>query len=437
MKKQRVIKRLVLAMMTVGLTGQAFAAAFQLWSQDAGSMGNYHAGRAAIAEDASTNFYNAAGLIRIHNQQLLIGATPTSTDIRFNGTVATNTLGNGPQAVAAQGGTFNFLPNVHYAAPLADNLVFGLSMVTPFAGQTNYGSTTNARYAATRSSLQVLDVVPSLGFAYNDKVSVGFGLDIERATGEFDYMVTSSSSSAFDTFNKNTGASYAYGYHAGVLYQASEQTRIGLNFISQVKHHLHGGGSNFTGPLANNVAGGSQYTNGLKMNVTLPSTTTLSVFQTLNPTWDVIGTAIYTQWNVFHQLLLQNVAGVSGGVSNNNILVTIPENYRNTWNYSLGANYHLNERWFFRTGVGYDETPTNNQYRNLQFPDSNQFLIGMGTHFQATKTLGFDFAWTHVFAMNTRINNVSQAVGDQVTTTNGSVKASADVYGLDIKWDIV
>jgi long-chain fatty acid transport protein len=150
-----------------------------------------------------------------------------------------------------------------------------------------------------------------------------------------------------------------------------------------------------------------------------------------------MGTVIYTQWSVFNQLILQNVAGISGGVSNSGILVIMPENYRNTWNYAVGANYHINENWFLRTGIGYDETPSNNQYRNLQFPTSNQVAVALGTHFQATKTLGFDLGWTHLFAMNARINNLSLATGDQVTTTNGSITSSADVYGLELKWDIV
>ncbi len=436
MKKQHTLKKLAFLLMAAGCTDPVIASSFQSWTQDASSMGNYHAGRAAIAEDAGTNFYNPAGLIRIHNQQLLVGGTPSTSDIRFHGTVAVNTLGTGPQAVTAQGGTFNFLPYAHYAAPLADNLVFGLSVMTPFNSYTNYGLTSNAQYAATQSSIRVIDLTPSLGFAYNDKVAVGFGLDVEHARGEFDYTITSALAGS-NTLTKNTGSSYGYGFHVGVLYTASENTRVGLNFLSQVKHHLHGGNSNFTGPLANNGAGGTQYTNGLKANVTLPSTTTLSVLHTFNPAWDMMGTVIYTRWSVFKQLMLQNSAGISGGLSNNSIIVIMPQNYRNTWNYSIGANYHVNEKWFIRAGAGFDETPSNNTYRNLQFPDSNQIAIALGAHIQATPTLGFDLGWTHQFAQNVRINNLSQTTGDQVTTTNGSISASTDVYGLGLKWDIV
>ena len=436
MDKEKIIKKLLALITAMGITSDGLAAGFQLWSQDAGSIGNYHAGRAAIADDASTNFYNPAGLVRIHNQQLYFGLTPAATDVRFRGTVATNTLGTGPQPLTAQGGTFYFLPNLHYAAPLADNLVFGLSVMTPFGAQTNYGLNTNARYASALSSIYVVDVAPSLGFAYNNKISVGFGIDIEKAYGELSFMTTSANPS-LATWNKNTGSSYGYGYHTGVLYQPTEQTRIGFNYLSQVVHHLHGGSSYFAGPLANNGTGGAQYTNNLSINGILPPTTTFSIFHTINPTWDVMGTVIYTQWNLLDQLILQNMTGISGGASSNSITMVIPAHYRNTCNYSLGANYHINEQWFIRTGLGYDETPSNNQYRNLQFPDGNQAALAFGTHFQATETIGFDLGWTHFFAVNTRINNLSQASGDQITVTDGSVHTSADVYGLEMKWDIL
>jgi long-chain fatty acid transport protein len=53
----------------IGLSSNAFAAAFQLYEQDGASVGDYHAGRAAQANDASTVFYNPAGIIRLKNQQ--------------------------------------------------------------------------------------------------------------------------------------------------------------------------------------------------------------------------------------------------------------------------------------------------------------------------------------------------------------------------------
>ncbi len=439
---QRVFLSLTTASILVSST-PVMAAAFQLWEQDGASIGNYHAGRAAEAPDASTAYYNPAGLIRIPNQQVVFGLDPILTDFKFRGTVgvATQGLGTiGPQPVVAQGGNFSLLPNLNYAAPLSDHVVFGLSVVSPFGLKTDYGSNTFARYAATLTSLQVIDLSPSLGIAINDKFSIGFGADIEHVRGEFDLvagnpLLNSIFDNNMDTTSENVGTSYGYGYHLGALYQFNPGTRVGLSYHSKITHHLEGN-SKFFGPLANDFVGGLQESTHLRTNATLPATTTLTLFHTLNPTWDVMGTVAYTQWSEFSELVLQNVAGLNNAASTNSLIVTIPEHYRNTWNYSVGANYHVNEQWMLKGGVGFDETPSNNTYRNLQLPDSDRIAIAIGTHYQANKTWGFDAGWTHLFGMNTRIRNLSQIIGDQTSVTNGSIQTSADVFGFQVKWDI-
>jgi long-chain fatty acid transport protein len=358
--------------------------------------------------------------------------------------VATAGLGeNGPVQTTSQGGSFNLVPSLNYAAPLNDRVVFGFSIVSPFGLETNYGNSNITRYAATLTSLQVIDIAPSLGIALNDKLSIGFGVDAEHARGEFDLvggnpLLNDMTMMNMDTPSHNVGYSWGWGYHAGVLYQFSEATRVGLSFHSKVTEHLEGS-SKFYGPLANNMDPDNhmQKSDNLKTNAVLPSTTTLSLFHTVNPTWDVMGTVAWTQWSAFNDLTLQNAAGVLDSASTNSLLVVVHENYRNSWNYSVGANYHASEEWMFRGGVGYDQTPTKNTYRNLQLPDSDRIPVAIGAHYQANKTWGFDAGWTHFFVMNTRINNVSQTFGDQTTTTNGTVHANADVFGFQVKWDIV
>lgn len=438
MAKRFTAKRLFCLMAAAGLIGfnqTVLAAAFQLWEQDGASIGNYHAGIAAAAEDASTAFYNPAGLIRMKNQQFVIGADPVLTNFRFSGTVADTGLGNIPQAARAQGGGFNLVPFGHYAAPINDRIVFGLSAVAPFGLKTNYGYDTPLRYAATLTEVQVIDVSPSLGIALTDKFSFGFGLDINRITGSFNQVATAISS-VNDTNSTNRGYGTAYGYHLGALYQPTTQTRVGVAYHSQLRLHLKGA-SNFTGPLANGGEGGQQSSRYLKATATLPSTASASVFHTFDEKWDVMGSLSWTRWSVFRNLVLTNVAAINGTTFDaENIQVYVPENYHNTINYSIGANYHPSEKWIVRTGLGYDPTPSSDRYRNVQLPDSDRIAVALGAHFQASKTIGLDVGWTHMFAMNTRINN-SQPLGSTVVSTVGSVDASADVYGFQLTWDIV
>lgn len=445
MAKRFSLGRIFFLMSTVGavsISGNAMAAAFQLWELDAASIGNYHAGTAAIADDASTAMYNPAGLVRLKNQEIILGADPILTDFLYKGTVRVNTLVNpltglpAIQPVTVQGGGFNLVPFGHYAAPISNRFVFGMSIDAPFGLKTDYGAATAARYAATLTKLQVIDYSPSLGIAITDKFSVGFGIDIQRLTAEFDQYTTLGAVgfAPADTFSNNESSDTGYGYRLGALYQYSPQTRVGINFRSKVTHHTSGN-SYFTGPLALN--GISQQSNNFQATATLPSVTSVSIFHFLNNCWDVMGSVAYTQWSVFKDLVLQNVAGINAfGINSNTVVVNINQHYRNAWNYSIGANYHPNEKWILRSGLGFDESPTNNNYRNLQLPDSDRIAIALGGHYQASKAIGFDLGWTHIFAMNTRINNLNQKLGPEVITTNGSVTANADVFGLQLKWDI-
>lgn len=425
----------------VCLSSNASAAAFQLWEQDAASIGNYHAGRAAIAADASTSYYNPAGLVRIPNQELVIGLVPITMDFLYDGTIAVGIIDveGEPVATQAQGGTFNLVPDLHYSAPLLENLVFGFSVVVPFGLKTNYGEKSIVRYAGTLTSVQVIDASPALGFAITDKLSFGLGLDINKAKLEVD-MVATLLDPVTDTDSKNTASSnVALGYHLGLLYQFTPQTRIGLAYQSKTTYHFREGDSKFEGPLANLESGdgGLQESDEFETNFTLPATTTLSIFHTINPIWDVMATISYTQWHVFDEVVLKNVSGVDEqNEDSDHITVVIPQNYRNSWNYAVGANYHVNEQWFIRGGLGYDQTPSNDEDRNIQLPDGDRYVAALGIHYQALKTLGFDLSWSHFFAGDVSLD-ITQEVGAQVTTTNGNVHGNADVYGFQMTWDIL
>jgi long-chain fatty acid transport protein len=437
MAKQRLFSFMCVAGM-LGLSTQAVAASFQLWEQDGAGVGNYHAGRAALANDASTAFYNPAGIMLIKNQQFVASDVGIFTDIQYRGTASTNTyLGGAPQSISIQGGGFSQVPDFHYVAPISEKFGFGLSVVAPFGLKTDYGRTTALRYVATATTLNVVDVSPVLGFNVTPTFSVGIGLDAQRMSARFNQTAVLGTS-VTDTTSTNKGFDTAYGYHMGALYQWKPSTRVGLSYNSQVVHHIRGT-SKAVGPVANLFNNGqpivSQYANA---SLTLPAFTTLSLYHQLNTKWALMGTVIYTQWSVFQNLRLKNLAGVTPQLlPSNNITANVIEDYRNTWNFAVGADYYATENLTLRTGVGYDQTPTKNQYRNVQIPDNNRYAIALGGHYQGTKTLGFDLGWTHLFVPNTHIAPPLQVTGAQVSATNGSTNSSVDILGAQVTWDIV
>lgn len=450
----------------LGLSSASFASAFQLWEQDGASIGNYHAGYAAEAADASTAWYNPAGITRFKNQQAVFAADAILTSFKYRGSVAvrenvvfpslvppffniapaTYTFPN----VTAEGGQLGVVPSLHYVAPLSDRMGFGFSVTVPFGLKTNYGNSTPLRYAATLTSITVIDISPSLAYKFTDKASAGLGFDIQRAFAEFDNTAVLLTAVGFTPAvepgltgsSENKANDTAYGFHAGLLYEFNPDSRIGLSYHSQVVHQFTGY-SQFSGPIANDVNDGPIRSGHARTRVTLPPYTALSFYHRLKPTVALMGSIIYTQWNSFKTLSLQNVAGVVAvpppdflGPSTS-ITVNLPEHYRNTWNVTFGANYNATDKIMIRAGVGFDETPVTNKYRNVQLPDNNRYVIALGTHYQASTHVGIDLGWTHFFFAQAHVNPPPQVTAGQTVTTNGHVTGGADVLGGQIVWDIV
>ncbi len=433
--KNRTIKQVCLLGL-MSLSTQAMASGFQLLDQDAVSLGTNHAGYAALANDASIGFYNPAGMMRIKNQQLILAALGVMTDVKFTGDTTVNTIdaGNTQFPVTAQGGNFSLIPALHYVAPLSDWASFGFSINLPFGLKNNYGNGTMLRYTSTRSSATVIDITPSLAFQPTEKGSIGFGFDIQRMYGEFDQVGTLGP--GLDTPSTNQADGTGYGYHLGGLYELTPTARIGISYHSQVVHHLSGS-SKFVGPLANLMNNGPIVSNRATVNVTLPPYTALSGYYLINPKVAVMGSFIYTQWTTLQNLILNHIAGVDLMGPTTDIQIIIPQKFHNTWNFSLGADYYVTDQITLRGGLGYDQTPVRNAYRNVQLPDNDRYSVALGGHYQASKTVGLDIGWSHIFIERANLNPPPQALGSQVVTTNGSVTGGGDVLGGQITWDFV
>lgn len=435
----RPLKALLYATGLVALSTDAFASAFQLWEQDGASVGNFHAGYAAEASDASTAFYNPAGLTRFKNQQLVFAGAGVFTSVKYQGTVSVNQLENtGPQPVTAQGGTVGLIPALHFATPMNDYLGFGFSVDVPFGLKADYGKSTLLRYITTESSVMVVDISPSIAIKVTNKASIGLGPDVQVMKGEFDQVGTYADET-MDSDGINQATDTGYGYHAGVLYEFTPETRAGLSYHSQVVHHLTGT-SSFTGPLAE-ALDANIHSRRAKVNITLPPYTALSAYHQLNSAWALMGSVIYTQWSTIQNLILQNVAGIEliedVPTPSTSIVVVVPQHFRNTWNVTVGADYFATDQITLRGGVGIDQTPTRDAYRNVQMPDNNRFVVAFGGHYQASKAIGLDLGWMHVFLQNASIAPPPQVTGAEVGVTNGTVKSGADVISGQVTWDIV
>ena len=111
MKNTRALGR-ISALLAVAFSGAAGASGFAITEQNASGMGNAYAGSAAVAENASTIWYNPAGMTKLQAREFSLGGAIIKTSFDFNndGSVvgAFQGAGNG-----GNGGGVAFVPNAY------------------------------------------------------------------------------------------------------------------------------------------------------------------------------------------------------------------------------------------------------------------------------------------------------------------------------------
>lgn len=393
------------------------ASGFQLVEQNGSGVGDYHAGGAAEANDASTEYYNPAGLVRLDKKQIVGGLVQIVTSVQFAGTVTGVAVRSG----MAQGGVFRTIPFFHYAQPINDRWGFGFGVAVPFGLATEYHNNSIASDASTLTSMQTVNIGPTVGYRWDDHWSLGGGVSLQYLRGSFNNFV--SDIPGITVEDHNEGSDLGHAWNMGVLYQWSPSTRAGLSYRSRIVYDMAGTGTVY----ANSIT----YTDHIHARVDLPSTTQLSAYHQYNDRYTFLGTLMYTGWSVFRDLTIEGMPTAGGGLP---ARVDVPQHFRNTWNLVAGMHYRYSDPVTLKLGVGFDETPTNSRDRNLRLPDANRTVMAIGAHVQSTPAWGFDLGWTHLFIHKTSINNTID-IGIPVTT-QGSISSSANVFGFQATWNL-
>ncbi|HLB56836.1 MAG TPA: outer membrane protein transport protein [Coxiellaceae bacterium] len=426
------LKKYIISICTTSIfifSAQSFAGAFQLWEESAASLGDYHAGAAAEANNAGTIFYNPAGMSRMKHQQISAGVVFINLGATYNGTV---TIGGYQTAttVGIPGNTYNIVPNFHYVLPINDRWAVGLEETTPFGASTNYNDfnsvVDNVEDLATETKLETINLNPSVSYAINHYVSVGAGFD--AMYGEAIY-----NSEAIFAPLDNTLTGWGYGYNAGVLFQFTPETRAGLSYRSAITIPAVGQ-SDYNGGVGNTNS------STVSANFPLPATTMMSVYHDINHRLAIMASAFYTQWSCFQSLIINNMAQ---GPGSPNATVGLNENYHNTWNFAIGTRYRFNQHFALEAGAGHDETPTSLPYRDIRLPDASHYVVSFGLNVRPTPTVECSIGWTHLFLGNTPVDNSGSFNAGQSTINpsffpigQGTVNSSVNIFGIQLTFNV-
>lgn len=433
--------RLVPAFLMSGFVGVASAAGFQLLEQNASGQGNAYAGSAAVAEDASTIYFNPAGLTYLSGPQLVVAVNAIDVDTRFSNRSTTNpALITTARGDGGQAGGLAFVPSVYFSLPLNVQWTAGLGVSVPFGLKTEYDNTWRGRFHAVTSDVKTLNINPTVAFKVNDKVSLGAGVSWQRLDARLTSVVDTSALifsnggglvPNTESFAELKGDDTSWGYNLGAIYQVSEATRLGLSYRSAIKYTVTGKAT-FQNPTLGGLPGaivaGALYNGNIKLDIKLPDTWIFSGAHKLSDRWEVLGDVSWTGWAKIPKLDAVRTDGALAGA----ILSHTQENWRNTWRVAIGANYQYSDTLKLRMGTAYDQSPVDqDNYRTPRLPDNNRWWLSFGMQYKLSRVGAIDIGYSHLFVKDATISNNGQGADTASRgLLDGTYNSSIDIFAV-------
>lgn len=405
----------------------AHAAGFYIQEQSVKGLGAAFSGSTTSIDDASTVYFNPAGMTKLERMQLNAGVNLLIPDASLTDTGSTLPFGGGAAGGDDGGNPYSPtpIPNLYAVAPLGHNFWAGIGVSAPFGLASDYGDTWFGRFDSTETELKTIDIAPSIAYKANDWLSIGGGIDFQYADATLK-SVANPNPAIGEGISSLKGDDWTVGYNLGLTLKPIETTEIGLHYRSAISHDLNGKIS-FTANGANPAA---DFEEGGSANLDLPDILTLGIAHDLTPRTRLMGQVTRFGWNNFQNIQPVRESGAA--------VAAITQDYENTWAFAVGAEHELNNIWTVRAGYQFDETPTTDQFRTSRTPDGDRNWFSGGATYKLNDNIDIDFAATYIHVGSGNINVVRNAANPAIARANVNAKTEGYVgiasVGLSYKF---
>jgi len=470
--------------LVLGVPLVAKAGSFALNEQSVSGLGTAYAGGAAQAEDASTLFFNPAGIVLLEQGELQLGANGLFPSATFSNEGSRYNLPGTPfnglplsGGNDGDGGVAHVLPNLYLTQPVFrgseyGDLTVGIGLTTPFGLETDYSPGWVGRYQALRTKLTTLDIQPTIAYRIADRLSFGAGLDIQyasaRLTQAIDFglaaqqplaqffgalppFLIATTEAAYlnagffpggrDGVSEIHGDDWSVGFTLGALWEymkGDDQSffqdgRFGVSFRSPIDHTIEGPADFRHVPLITAPGAPVQFpVPGLFQSIffdqtataqlDLPSILHVSAYQRFDRQFALLGDITWTQWS-----RLQQVPIVFSSRSTPTNILQI--NYDDSIRVAGGLEWYACKNFTARLGVAYDETPIqSDEFRTPRIPDNDRIFLGTGFRWSLTHYMDIDVGYAHLFVQDPGVN-VTDKQGHEL---RGTFDASVDIVSAAV-----
>lgn len=454
MKKSFALKALFVSIAALSLQ-HAAASGYHFGTQSVTSQSTANAA-AAEAADASTIFYNPAGLTRLDRPQITGAINLVAPHISYEATSATH-MNGATVSYGSRSGKITddvvVAPHLYAAYPLNDRITLGLGVYVPFASSTDYSEDSVLRYNMNQLGLTTIAVEPVIAFKANDSHSFAVGVVAQHSKAELrkyaDWGLSAGAPGAADGKATVKGDDWGFGYHLAWLYDVNDRFRLGVNYRSKVEHTLKGTAnwepdnsnpaSLFNTPMAAGLtaamrARGYVAEEDAQVKIVTPESLSLHGMYRANDKLNLFGDITWTRHSRFNKAVLEfENAKVVNAQGTRSTTTTITPNWRDTFKVGFGGSYQISEPLQLRAGVAFDQSPVRSAADRMNtLPDGNRIWFSVGAKYAFNPKHSIDVAYSHIHIKDTTFNG-SRASGTDVDSkgaASAKFKNYANILGV-------
>ena len=344
-----------------------------LYENGSPELGRAAAGAGARAGDASTAFWNPAGMTELEGHEIqlgLIGSFGVLEPHLGSGTVTSDPAPRG----GGNASGFSPLFGGYLTAELPHGIHFGLASTALYGGIVDYDNNWTGRGYVTDATLLSFLIQPSFAYAVTEWLSLGAGPAILYTT--FTQRVKATALPGEPTLEIDGADAWSAGGVFSALLEPVEGTRIGITYRTEIEADTQG---DLEAPA------GLQAT--IDTDFTFPQGVNVSLYQQLGESFALLADAGWTEWSEFSNIPIS--VGLLGA--------TQKRGWSDTWRIGAGLQFVLREKWTLQGGFGYDSSPVGSSRLLPDIPVGEQVRFSAGVQYRPTEylelSLGYQFLW--------------------------------------------
>ncbi len=390
----------------------AMAQGFQVNLHGQKQIGMGHTGTGLVQDGASVLF-NPGAVAMLPENYVQAGISPLFFNSAFQSAGSNQTFNSKTQVAT---------PFTAYAVwgPKAAKWKIAMGVYTPFGGLTDWGTDWVGKYSLESLSLKAINFQPTISYKLTDNISLGVGYVYGYGSVDLTKAIPLSSSSNPDGQAELKGSGHGNGWNAGIYVNASKKLSFGLSYRSQVDTKIDNGDATFIVPAS--LTANFPSPNHFSAGIPLPSTTSFGIGFKPTDKWTTAFDFNYVHWSVYQSLdfdYTQNTSTLADTHS--------PRNYKDAYDFRVGAEYKSSKEVALRFGGGYATTAVQDGYVTPEAPDANRVYGTLGLGYKVARSLDLDLSFEYEHLMSRTQTNIE-------TNLSGTFKTDVVIPGISLSY---